>query len=553
MTIKLLNKVASKEGFVTAGVLTLATLTLYSCTNEKNNVIKTPIPDLTSLTLAKNKATESLGVDAKYLGEPLSSFKVSIPANPDGSKPASDVSGTIFEVKTDTDTLSKNHFTLGLFVPDNSPTPVPILINNISSDPGSLIETTVVQDGANIKRYGIAGMPLDEQYLDAFIHDDVNIEGPLNKFLKKDSSGNVVPLYTVLFNDITPDNVGDFVDHLSQLKDPQEIKDFILSHVYGVTFSDLKTGNSAFIKLDTNNKKNIKDFIANLFFGSDMTAQAKGLSSAEMTAQAATSTAQPTSTEVIIPATATDAPTEIPASPTPEAGFVTEGSELAKYVPIGLKYRVEGGTTIVTNALGEDIVVAENGVRAEWLQAPLATTQEDTKAHPDLYKISGTYTEPTFKGGPQITKQLASLYVKQFPEGTNACKPGDIGTEDVNGKFKNLKWKGEPGKAPALILGYFTVDYNGLTLFGKITQWLTNEGIVFVTVINHIQNIDIGKQNGILPVGLGQPGTATSKSVEPMASILRGIPENDELNAWIKNGCPSANAENYFFIFGPNQ
>ncbi|MFA5770167.1 MAG: hypothetical protein WC894_01570 [Patescibacteria group bacterium] len=295
---------------------------LLSCKGQSGpDALQTVTPDINAINSLRQRAIDTLGQDAKYLGEPLSSFKVDIPAEPDRSKPASTVSGTIFEIKSESSVmLEANNLTLGLYVPDPNKDPnvntdpIPVLINHISENPDSLIQTTVEDDnGIKVERYGIAAMPLDEQYLDAFMHGDASVNGPVDKFLKKNANGDVVPLYSILFNDITKDNVGDFVKELSQLNNPKDIQEAVLSHIYGITFTDFDNDRSIIIKLNNENQKNIKDFIANLFFGSDMVAQAKGLSAEELTAQAASPTPS------VLPSAIPSTPTEAPATATAEA------------------------------------------------------------------------------------------------------------------------------------------------------------------------------------------------------------------------------------------
>jgi len=289
------------------------------------DMLQTPSPDPNALNLKRQRAIDALSqTDQKYLGDPLSSFKVNLPAEPDGSKPASTLSGTIFEIKSESSAmLEANHLTLGLYVPDPNKDPnvnvdpVPVLINHISEDPSSLTQMTVKEDnGATTERYGISAMPLDEQYLDAFIHGDESISGPVDKFLKKDSKGDIIPLYSILFDDVTPENVSDFVMELSQLNDSEKIQEAVLSRIYGVAFNDTNTDRSVIIKLNNNNQKNIQEFLANLFFGPDMVVQAKGLSPQELTAQAATPTvAAPTEAPTEVP-TISPTPTDVPPTPT---------------------------------------------------------------------------------------------------------------------------------------------------------------------------------------------------------------------------------------------
>lgn len=303
---------------------------LLSCKGQSGpDALQTVTPDINAINSLRQRAIDTLGQDAKYLGESLSSFKVDIPAEPDRSKPASTVSGTIFEIKSESSVmLEANNLTLGLYVPDPNKDPnvntdpIPVLINHISENPDSLIQTTVEDDnGIKVERYGIAAMPLDEQYLDAFMHGDASVNGPVDKFLKKNTNGDVVPLYTILFNDITKDNVGDFVKELSQLNNSKDIQKAVLSRIYGITFTDFDNDRSIIIKLNNENQKNIKDFIANLFFGSDMVAQAKGLSAEELTAQAASPTPS-----VLIPST----PTEVPPTATAEATTVLNATDEVK-------------------------------------------------------------------------------------------------------------------------------------------------------------------------------------------------------------------------------
>ena len=424
---------------------------LIGCKGQPGpDALETVTPDANAINAKRQRAIDTLGQDAKYLGDPLSSFKVNIPAEPDGSKPASTVSGTIFEVKTEFDTtLQASNLTLGLYVPDKG-APTPVLINHISDDPNSLVQTTVQEDGGiTTERYGIAAMPLDEQYLEAFIKGDVEINGPVDQFLKKNARGDIVPLYTILFNDITPDNVKSFVEELSQLEDPAKIQEAVLSRIYGVTFSDLATDRSIIIRLNNQNQNNIKEFIANLFFGSDMVAQAKGLSAAELTAQA------PTPFE---------APTPIP-TPTPIE--VAPGEFIPASQIVGYEARDNSGKLIYVQDINGKWIKASYEVAV-----PTATAEDWANVNARLGTDFVINTDGTISGveGLNINMTNGEATFNFDGKGVEAYHIGNIKVQEINGvktllvagyawNPESKSWEvfnpGFPMESPEAQLGWF--------------------------------------------------------------------------------------------------
>jgi len=419
----------SKERVFQAGSFLTSLVLLAGCKGQQgSDVLQTPSPDANALNQSRQRALDILSQpDQKYLGDPISSFKVNLPAEPDGSKPASTVSGTIFEINAnDNSKLEANHLTLGLFVPEKGDVQ-PVLINHISDDPNTLIQTTVKEDnGATTQRYGIAAMPLDAQYLDAFINGDASINGPVDKFLQHNSSGEVVPLYTILLNDITPDNVKAFVDELSQLKDPAQIQAAVLSHIYGVTFSDLSTDRSIVVKLNSKNQNSIKDFLAKLFFGSDMVAQAKGLSASEMTAQAGTPTVAPTaSPEATIVVTPTPVTTEIEGKP---------------YIVTGVYARDASGTLQYTQ-----------DTEGNWIKTPPEVKVAiDTGLGSRLgadFALSADGTSINGVSGLKIDKEKGTTTFNFDGKGEETFNTGDIHVVSID-------INGQPMKPTLLLAGY---------------------------------------------------------------------------------------------------
>lgn len=264
---------------VTTGTLILTTLT--SCDTPKNTsaeAFKTMTPDMSQLTDQRQRAIEFIGGGAneKYVGPEMSSFQVTFPAEADGSKPESVISGTIFEIKSN---LPENlPLSLALYVPDaGDKAPVPVVINHLSADPNSLAESSVPdENGVPVTRYGVAAIPLDEQYFNQIIDGGLTLTpGSFDRYLKKNADGEVVPLYSVWFKDINPDNVAAFVEELSQEQNISKVQAKIMEHIYGVTFNDSEFGRSMTMRLENNDNRNdVLEFLVNTFFAPNMVAHA---------------------------------------------------------------------------------------------------------------------------------------------------------------------------------------------------------------------------------------------------------------------------------------
>lgn len=274
----------SKEMAMAVGTGTLALSMLTSCDTPKpasQEVFQTMTPDINKLNTQRERAIDFIGggENAKYIGEQMASFQVQFPEQPEAGKPASTVSGTIFEIKS---TLPENlPLTLALYVPENGDKPpVPVVINHLTSDGSSLGEGQVPDaNGVPVTRYGIAAMPLDEQYFGQIVNGGLTLTpGSFDRYLKTNDQGELVPLYTVWFKDITPNNVAGFMHELSQEKDITKVQAKIMERVYGVTFNDSQYGRSLTLELGNGGESNeMVSFLEEVFFGSDMVAHAAGL------------------------------------------------------------------------------------------------------------------------------------------------------------------------------------------------------------------------------------------------------------------------------------
>jgi hypothetical protein len=220
-----------------------------------------------------------------------------------------------------------------------------------------------------------------------------------------------------------------------------------------VTFSDLSTDRSVIIKLDNQNQASIKEFISNLFFGSDMVAQAKGLSSEELTAQAAT--------PVVV--TPTEAPTALPAlDPIKIGNESIQPTTIVGYEAFGPKGELLATQDIYGNWIKVDREVA----------IPMATAEDWTNVNARLGTDFVINADGVIPGvdGVTVNKENGEITFSFNGKGPERYSIVNVKVQEINGVKRLLvagyAWNGEtkswevfnpgfPEESPEAQVGWF--------------------------------------------------------------------------------------------------
>lgn len=443
---------AKEAAFFIANALLLTT-----CRGQQTGspeAFQTQTPDTFKLNSQRDRAVEFIGTNnEKYLGDAMSSFSVTFPANENQGIKQNTMSGTIFEIKSN---LPDNlPLTLALYVPDaGNQAPVPVVLNHIASD--SLGQGTITeQDGTPLTLYGVGALPMEESYFQQIIEGGLTLTpGSFDRYLKKDQNGNTIPLYTLWFKDLTPQNVDQFILDFSKETDPKKRQALLLSHIYGLTFNDTSSDRSLTIPLDNKNTaqtNQVLDFLVRTFFGPNMIAHA--------------APAEPT--EI--------APTQVP-TPAVETG--------------------PEGTVVQKDYLDNKYTVDENGVPSYWWNSdandgkgewekfqPVSFTGEyvandsELPVVPNIIYITSGYMEHvvTEAGLPENpnalyvrdTKDWEQFYLDGFDQG--GYRAFMVNREYYQNEIKS------PDRYPFQPTNFtFMLEYNGET-YKVITQTLNVE------------------------------------------------------------------------------
>ena len=251
-------------------------LVLGSCGSPQNSTpeaFQTKTPEASQLDLLRQRAIDFIAHNnEKSLGDQMASFSVNFPKNENTGQGQQTMSGTIFEIKSNLpDDLP---LTLAVYIPDDvSENPVPVILNHVSSE--SLARGEIDVDGVPTTMYGVGALPMDEASFQQIIDGGLILTpGSFDRYLKKDKDGNIIPLYTLWFKDLNPENVNQFILQFSQEKDPKKQQQLLLNHVHGVTFNDVDSDRSLTIEFDVNKPNQLLEFIVSTFFAPNMVAHA---------------------------------------------------------------------------------------------------------------------------------------------------------------------------------------------------------------------------------------------------------------------------------------
>lgn len=251
-------------------------LILGSCGEPQSSTpeaFQTKTPEANQLDLLRKRAIDFIGPNnEKSLGDQMASFSVNFPTNEQTGQGQQTMSGTIFEIKS---SLPENlPLTLAIYIPDDvSKNPVPVVLNHVLSE--SLSKGEIDVDGVPTTMYGVGALPMDEASFQQIIDGGLTLTpGSFDRYLKKDKDGNIIPLYTLWFKDLNPENVNQFILQFSKEKDPKKQQQLLLNHVHGVTFNDVDTDRSLTIEFDVNKPNQLLEFIVNTFFAPNMVAHA---------------------------------------------------------------------------------------------------------------------------------------------------------------------------------------------------------------------------------------------------------------------------------------
>jgi hypothetical protein len=265
----------------------------------------------------------------------------------------------------------------------------------------------------------------------------------------------------------------------------------------------------------------------------------------------------PTPTASLIPSPAPATVTFLPPTATkksetatPSKLIVTEGSDWAKAgVPVGLEIISKENVYYAINAVGQEVELgklndANQFELADALKWKLAATREESNT-----SISKIPWELASKGAANRVGKLIGT-----PFGKEVVTDKDVTSKGVV-KSNELRWTAEaeayfnqhPEAVPAKIIGYFTTEYEGKTLWGKVVEWDTkDEGIVYISLINTDLDYNQSHPGGqIFPIGLLAKDV---KAVEPMGLIMKDDDINALLRIWIDNNNPPIALEDFILI-----
>jgi hypothetical protein len=121
--------------------------------------------------------------------------------------------------------------------------------------------------------------------------------------------------------------------------------------------------------------------------------------------------------------------------------------------------------------------------------------------------------------------------------------------------MKELGWSPEakaffeknPDAVPAKIIGYFTTEYEGKILWGKVVEWKTKNGeILYISLINGDADYNHSHPGGqIFPIGFI---AGDVDGVQPKNQIMEDKATNDLLQLWINQNSPPTDLENFILV-----
>jgi len=221
--------------------------------------------DSATISSLRNRAIDSVGVDhAQSLSQvPLASFSTPLPEG--NGFAAETLSGAVFRISTN----FPGPFSAALYVSEDlNKEPMPLFVPTLT--PETLSERTFDENGVAVTHYGLATVPMKPEVYQQLLNGALTLNpgDNLKDLVVTNDQGLTTPLYSIWFKDLTPETAPDFIAHLNGLGTQAEKSQYLLSQIYGLTFTNPDNGHTALLTFGNNQSPKITEFLKTFLLGS---------------------------------------------------------------------------------------------------------------------------------------------------------------------------------------------------------------------------------------------------------------------------------------------